>query len=113
MRDPRDLVFVARVGSRRRGTGEVRSKSRELQVMHQTYTRQQTVRAPLTRNDLENSDYDTVFLVVELSDAIRRGVYYFSIGGEPLPSLNEVLNALVVDGEVAYDDDEAEDPVPH
>jgi len=81
--------------------------------MYSSYTRQQTVRAPLTRNDLANSDYDTVFLVVELSDAIRRGVSYFSIGGDPLPTLNEVLNALVVDGEVAYDDDEAADPISH
>jgi hypothetical protein len=74
---------------------------------------QQTVRAPLTRNDLERSDYDTVFLVVELSDAIRRGVAYYSIGGDPLVSLNDVLNALVVDGEVAFDDDYADDPIPH
>jgi hypothetical protein len=81
--------------------------------MYQSYTRQQTVRAPLTRGDLENSDYDTVFLIVELSDAIRRGVFYYSIGGDPLPSLNEVLNALVIDGEVAYDDDDADDPIPH
>ena len=82
--------------------------------MYASYTtRQQTVRAPLTRNDLEQSDYDTVFLIVELSDAIRRGVSYFSVGGDPLPSLNEVLNALVVDGEVAYDDDEADEPIPH
>ena len=74
---------------------------------------QQTVRAPLTRNDLERSDYDTVFLVVELSDAIRRGVSYYSVSGDPLPSLNEVLNALVVDGEVAFDDDFAVDPISH
>lgn len=81
--------------------------------MYQSYSRNQTVRAPLTRGDLENSDFDTVFLVIELSDAIRRGVAYFSIGGDPLPNLNEVLNALVVDGEVAYDDEEAEEPIPH
>jgi len=74
---------------------------------------QQTVRAPLTRNDLERSDYDTVFLVVELSDAIRRGVSYYSVSGDPLASLNEVLNALVVDGEVAFDDDYAVDPISH
>ena len=73
----------------------------------------QTVRAPLTRSDLENSDYDTVFLVAELSDAIRRGVSYFSLTGDPLPTLNAVLNALVIDGEVAFDDDLAQDPVPH
>jgi hypothetical protein len=81
--------------------------------MYQEINRQQTVRAPLTRNDLERSDYDTVFLVVELSDAIRRGVAYFTVAGAPLPTLSEVLNALVVDGEVAFDDDLAEDPISH
>ncbi len=74
---------------------------------------QQTVRAPLSPNDLKNVDYDTVFLIAELSDAIRRGVHYYSVSGDPLPTLNEVLRALVVDGEVAFDDDLAEDPVPH
>ena len=37
----------------------------------------------------------------------------FSLTGDPLPTLNEVLNALVIDGEVAFDDDLAQDPVPH
>jgi len=73
----------------------------------------QTVRAPLTRHELEEASYDTVFLVVELSDAIRRGVFYYSLGGDPLLNLNDVLNALVCDGEVAFDDDHAEDPVGH
>lgn len=72
-----------------------------------------TVRAPLTRHELEDSSYDTVFLVAELSDAIRRGVYYYTLSGDPLPSLNDVLNALVKDGEVAFDDELADDPVPH
>lgn len=73
----------------------------------------QTVRAPLTRGDLEDLDYDTVFLVVELADAIRRGVSYFSLGGDPLIDLNDVLNALVLDGEIAFDDEMAEEPVAH
>jgi hypothetical protein len=72
-----------------------------------------TVQVPLTRHELEDSSYDTVFLVAELSDAIRRGVMYFSLNGNPLPSLNDVLNALVSDGEVAFDDDLADDPIPH
>jgi len=74
---------------------------------------QQTVRVPLSRSDLRSSDYDTVFLVAELSDAIRRGVSYYSLSGHPLDTLNEVLNALVVDGEVAFDDDMADSPIPH
>jgi hypothetical protein len=81
--------------------------------MYQDNLRYHTVRAPLSRNELQDSSYDTVFLVVELSDAIRRGVNYFTVGGDPLPSLNDVLNALVSDGEVAFDDDEADDLIGH
>ncbi len=81
--------------------------------MFSGHGRQQTVRAPLTRSDLEGWDHDTLFLIVELSDAIRRGVCYYAIDGSPLPSLNDVLHALMVDGEVAYDDDDAQDPVAH
>ncbi|RMD84851.1 MAG: hypothetical protein D6815_03310 [Candidatus Dadabacteria bacterium] len=76
-------------------------------------SRHRTVRAPLTQSDLQELDYDTVFLVVELSDAIRRGVAYYSLSGEPLNDLNEVLNALVLDGEVAFDDEMAEEPIAH
>ena len=72
-----------------------------------------TVRVPLTRHELEDSNYETVFLVAELSDAIRRGVAYYSLTGDPLMSLNDVLNALVVDGEVAFDDDLADELIGH
>ena len=82
-------------------------------MMHTDSVQYPTVRAPLTRTELEESSYDTIFLVVELSDAIRRGVSYFSLEGDPLINLNDVLNALVCDGEVAFDDDHAEDPVGH
>lgn len=81
--------------------------------MYAESTNYRTVRAPLTRHELEDSNYDTVFLVAELSDAIRRGVAYFSLSGNPLVSLNEVLNALICDGEVAFDDELADDPIPH
>jgi hypothetical protein len=74
---------------------------------------QRTVRAPISREELDESSYDTVFLLAELSDAIRRGVCYFSLGGRPLDDLNSVINALVDDGEIAYDDDLAEEPVGH
>ena len=73
----------------------------------------QTIHVELTKTELEESNYDTVFLVAVLSDAIRRGVYYFSLQGEPLPTLNDVLDALVSDGEVAFDDDSAVDPIGH
>jgi hypothetical protein len=81
--------------------------------MYAETTTYRTVRAPIKRHELEDSSYDTVFLVAELSDAIRRGVAYFSLSGNPLPSLNDVLNALVCDGEVAFDDELADDPIPH
>ncbi|TFH20707.1 MAG: hypothetical protein E4H03_11780 [Myxococcales bacterium] len=81
--------------------------------MYVTETQHPTVRAPLSYSDLEHSDYDTVFLVAELSDAIRRGVSYFALSGLPLDTLNDVLNALVSDGEVAFDDDMADSPVAH
>jgi len=82
-------------------------------VQHHEAFPQRTVRAPITRAELAESSYDTVFLIAELSDAIRRGVCYFSLGGRPLDDLNEVITALVHDGEIAYDDDLAEDPVGH
>ena len=81
--------------------------------MYVTENQHPTVRAPLSYSDLEHSDYDTVFLVAELSDAIRRGVSYFALSGQPLDTLNDVLNALVTDGEVAFDDDLADAPVAH
>ena len=54
-----------------------------------------------------------MFLVAELSDAIRRGVTYFSLAGQPLCTLNDVLDALVCDGEIAFDDDMADSPIAH
>jgi hypothetical protein len=80
---------------------------------HQDAFPQRTVRAPLSRAELDESSYDTVFLLAELSDAIRRGVCYFSLGGRPLGNLNDVITALVDDGEIAFDDDLAEDPIGH
>ena len=74
---------------------------------------QTTVRVPITHSEIEDSSYDTVFLIVELSDAMRRGVNYFSLDGEPLESINEVLNALVSDGEIVFDDDNAMELVRH
>ncbi len=72
-----------------------------------------TVRLPLTRREVRESSADTIFLIVELSDAIRRGVCYYSMSGEQLAGVNEVLNALIIDGEVAYEDDDADAIVPH
>jgi hypothetical protein len=85
---------------------------RNLHSHHDAYP-QRTIHAPLSHTELHESSYDTVFLLAELADAIRRGVCYFSLGGRPLDDLNEVIEALVDDGEIAYDDDLAEDPIGH
>ena len=81
--------------------------------MYSEPDRHTTVRVPLTGREIRESSYETMFLIAELSDAIRRGVYYFSMSGDPLPSLNEVLQALINEGEVAFDDDSADEPVAH
>jgi len=81
--------------------------------MNVTTSRERTVRIPITPKDLELSSYDTLFLVVELSDAIRRGVNYASLAGDPLDTLNEVLDALLSDGEILFDDEQSSQPVSH
>jgi hypothetical protein len=100
---------IRRIAARiRRSENPVRNATHNYEAFPQ-----RTVRAPISRSELDESSYDTVFLIAELSDAIRRGVCYFSLGGRPLDDLNSVLNALVDDGEIAYDDDLAEAPVGH
>lgn len=106
-------VILAGSAEPRRGTKIEETDSVRNTVQHQEAFPQRTVRAPITRDELAESSYDTVFLIAELSDAIRRGVCYFSLGGRPLDDLNEVITALVHEGEIAYDDDLAEDPVGH
>lgn len=56
---------------------------------------------------------DTLFLMVELSDAMRRGVQHFRLDGSPLASFNDVLEALIVDGEVLFDDEWSVAPRGH
>jgi hypothetical protein len=63
--------------------------------------------------DVVDSRYDVLFLVLELSDSMRRGVHYFSRRGVRLRNLNAVLEALVGDGEVAYDDSAASSTIGH
>ena len=72
-----------------------------------------TVRAPITGAELLGCSHDTVFLVTELADAIRRGVTYFSLKGRVLVDLDAVILALVNDGEIVFEDDGAEEPVRH
>jgi hypothetical protein len=78
-----------------------------------SYDPHTTVRVPLTHREVAENSCETLFLITELSDAIRRGVSYYSMNGEPLPCINDVVQALIADGEVGFDDDYAEGPVPH
>jgi len=50
------------------------------------------------------TSYETLFLLVELSDAMKRGVRHYRLDGTPLDRLNNVVEALIFDGEVFFDD---------
>jgi hypothetical protein len=50
------------------------------------------------------TSYETLFLLIELSDAMRRGVRHYKLDGTPLDRLNNVVEALIFDGEVFFDD---------
>lgn len=62
--------------------------------------------------DFRNS-YETVFLLVELSDAMKRGVRHYRLDGTPLDRLNTVVEALIFDGEVFFDDATSSAPLGH
>jgi hypothetical protein len=59
------------------------------------------------------TSYETLFLVVELSDAMKRGVRHFRLDGTPLDQLNKVVEALIFDGEVFFDDATSAAPLGH
>jgi hypothetical protein len=72
-----------------------------------------SVRAPSSPSLSSDGRYDILFLVMELSDAIRRGVHYYSLAGRRLEDLNSVLLTLIEQGEVSYDDRQATEPRAH
>ncbi|MCC6763298.1 MAG: hypothetical protein IT293_01425 [Deltaproteobacteria bacterium] len=59
------------------------------------------------------SSYETMFLLVELSDAMKRGVRHYKLDGTPLDRLNNVVEALIFDGEVFFDDATSSAPLGH
>ena len=78
-------------------------------------TRRLAQQAPLVsdmRLDFRTS-YETLFLLVELSDAMRRGVRHYKLDGTPLDCLNNVVEALIFDGEVFFDDACSAAPAGH
>jgi len=60
-----------------------------------------------------SSSYDTLFLLSELSDAMQRGVRHYKLDGTPLDRLNNVVEALIFEGEVFFDDAESAPPRGH
>ena len=48
-------------------------------------------------------DLDTLFVVLYISDAMRRGVPYFKLDHTPLQCVNDVLDVLAEEGEVLLD----------
>jgi hypothetical protein len=56
---------------------------------------------------------ETLFLLIELSDAMRRGVRHYKLDGTPLDKLNNVVEALIFEGEVFFDDAESAPPRGH
>jgi len=71
--------------------------------------------APLVsdmRLDFRTS-YETLFLLAELSDAMKRGVRHYKLDGTPLNCLNNVVEALIFDGEVFFDDAYSAAPAGH
>lgn len=62
--------------------------------------------------DVRNS-YDTVLLLAELSDAMKRGVRHYKTDGTPLDKVNNVVEALIFEGEVFFDDAESAPAVSH
>jgi len=73
------------------------------------------LRAPLVsdmRLDLHSSK-ETLFMLIELSDAMKRGVRHYRADGTPLLRLNSVIEALIFDGEVFYDEAASAQPAGH
>jgi hypothetical protein len=79
------------------------------------YTNRLAVRAPLVSDmhlDFRTS-FETLFLITELSDAMRRGVRHYKLDGTPLDRLNYIVEALIFDGEIFFDDACSAAPAGH
>ncbi len=53
--------------------------------------------------DLVNSS-ETMFFMMELSDAMRRGVRHYKLDGTPLERLETLVEALIFEGEIFFDE---------
>lgn len=73
------------------------------------------VEAPLV-SDMQldfRTSYETLFLLAELSDAMKRGVRHYKLDGTPLTCLNNVVRALIFEGEIFFDDASSAAPASH
>ena len=64
------------------------------------------------RLDLRTSS-ETMFFMMELSDAMRRGVRHFRLDGTPLERLETLVEALIFEGEIFFDDAGSSAPAGH
>jgi len=62
--------------------------------------------------DLKNSS-ETMFFMMELSDAMKRGVRHYKLDGTPLERLETLVEALIFDGEIFFDEAQGAAPVGH
>ncbi len=83
--------------------------------MYGDCTPQLAARAPLV-SDMQldfHTSYETLFLLTELSDAMKRGVRHYKLDGTPLTCLNTVVQALIFEGEIFFDDASSAAPAGH
>jgi hypothetical protein len=59
------------------------------------------------------TSFETLFLLAELSDAMKRGVRHYKLDGTPLTRLNNVVQALIFEGEIFFDDATSAAPAGH
>lgn len=84
-------------------------------MLHDDLSPHLAVHAPLVSDmhlDFRTSR-ETLFFLVELSDAMKRGVRHYKLDGTPLDRLNNVVEALIFDGEVFYDEAGSAAPSGH
>lgn len=83
--------------------------------MYDDSTPRLAVQAPLV-SDMQldfRTSYETLFLLAELSDAMKRGVRHYKLDGTPLTCLNNVVQALIFEGEIFFDDASSAAPASH
>jgi len=64
------------------------------------------------RLDIRNSS-ETMFFMMELSDAMKRGVRHYKLDGTPLERLETLVEALIFEGEIFFDDAQSSKPAGH